>query len=261
MTDAYDLLAEARWEQEGVRRAAQRYREAAAASDPSELPSGQRLLREVIPPLSEKIAELQLQAADQMASRGGRAARWAIPIQLLDPGALAVITTVSAMNAGADPLGTQSSALGVTELISNSIRDELDYRQWVEAQVAANKVAKAAQDWDHVDMLAAFKRRYPNADRRTWRTFRRKLELAKTEWDKETGVQLGGALLHALLEAAPHRFELATRTLAKGRTQNYLRLSEATMDMLRDVEARAEVARPMLMPMIMPPIPWRYDER
>ena len=259
MLEAFDLLAEARWETEGTRRAAQRYREAAAANDPAALPSGQKLLREVVPPLTEAIVQLQLKGADMLASRGGRAALWAIPIQLLDAGALAVITVTSALNASSDPFSPSAAASAVMETISTAVRDELDYRSWVKAQVAAKKAAREAQDWSHVDAAANFKARFPNADRRTWRRFRRKLELAEMEWDKETGIQLGGALLSALLETAPGRFELASRPLLKGRTQNYVKLSGDTVEMLKDIETRAEVARPMLMPMLMPPIPWAYE--
>lgn len=258
MTDAFDLLAEARWEQEGVRRAAQRWREAAAVADPSTLPSGQKLLREVLPPLIEKITALQMRAAEMRQT--AREQKWALPIQLLSAETLAVITVVRALAGAAVPAAVRATVTGLSIDIAQAVRDEVDYQQWIEAQKDVNKAAKEAKDWDHIDLVAAFKRRYPTADRKSWRRFRRKLELALTEpWDRPTAVQLGTALIHALVEAAPDRFVVAPIPLAGGRAQNYVRLSPETIAMLRDVNTRSEVARPMLMPMLIPPIPWRYE--
>lgn len=261
MATAFDLMEQAKWEVEGTRRAARRYREAAATADPSTLPSGQKLLRELVPPLVEKITELQLKAADSIASRGRKPSEWAWPIQLLDASALAVITIVQGLNAARGQTDALSNITSVALGIASAVRDELEYRRWVSAQVAANKAAKEAKDWDHVDVLAAFKRRYPAADRKTWARWRKKIELAREErWDRPTSVALGAALISALVEAAPGRFEVAQRAVEGGRKQSYLRLSEETMGLMNDIEVRAEVARPQLMPMIIPPIPWQYEE-
>jgi DNA-directed RNA polymerase len=259
--DAFDLLAEARWEQEGTRRAARRYREAAAAADPSSLPSGQKLLREVVPPLIAKVTELQAQGAAIIASPGGTKAKWAWPIQLLDASTLAVITVIQGMNAARGQGDVVSQTSAVSKEIAAAARDELNYRTWVTEQVAANKAAKEDQDWEHRDLLKAFKSRYPQADRKTWRRWAKKLELMQAEaWDEETSVQLGATLLHALVEAAPTRFEIAATPMDKGRSKSYLRLSAETLELMKDIEARAEVARPRLMPMLIPPIPWAYSD-
>lgn len=255
MTDAYDLLAEARWEQEGIRRAAQRYREAAAAADPASLPSGQKLLREVVPALRDRIKALQIEGQRIMVGRHGQS-KWAAPIQLLDADVLAVITLVSALHSVGETGGATVIALN----IASAMRAEIDYRQWIEEQSEANKAAKEAQDWEHVDLVAAFKRRHPDADRRAWKSFSKRIGHARAAaWDRETSVQVGNALIHALVEAAPKRFEIERVTLDGGRQPNCLRLSQETMELMNDVETRAAVARPMLMPMIIPPIPWRYE--
>jgi len=255
LTDAYDLLAEARWEQEGIRRAAQRYREAAAAADPSALPSGQKLLREVVPALRDRIKELQVEGQMTMVGRHGQS-RWAAPIQLLEADILAIITVISALHS----VGETGSTTVVAHSIAAAVRAEIDYRQWIEEQSVANKAAREAQDWEHVDLVAAFKRRHPEADKRAWKSFSKKIGHAKAaRWDEETSVQLGNALIRALVDAAPDRFEVELATLVGGRSQKCLRLSPETMELMNDIETRAAVARPMLMPMIIPPIPWRYE--
>src|SRR5579859_174353 len=91
-------MEEAKWEMEGTRRAAARYREAASVADPSTLPSGQWLLKQIVPPLIEEITKLQLQGADTIARQGRTSPKWAWPIQLLPAKQLAVITVVGGLN-------------------------------------------------------------------------------------------------------------------------------------------------------------------
>jgi len=142
--------------------------------------------------------------------------------------------------------------------IAGGVRDEIEYRRWVSEQIAANRVAKEERNWEHRDVLAAFRARYPNANRKVWGKWRRKLALALEAWSKETSIHFGGALLHALLKAAPKHFEIYM--IRQGaRTTAHLKLSEATEATMQDIETRAAVSRPLYMPMIIPPIPWRYE--
>lgn len=261
---AFDLLTEARWEMEGTRRASQRYKEAASAADPATLKSGQKLLREVVPGLIGKVTEMQAVASASIAT-GRSVIPWAWPIQMLDAGAMAMITVVCGLNAARDPGGPLSAVTTVSLEIAAATRDEVNYRAWIEAQTKVNTEAREAKavataageliDWKHRDLLAAFKRQSPQADRKTWTRWRRKIEaLQKETWDKETSLQLGAALLHAMVESAPTRFELTQST----KDTRVLQLSEETMAMMRDIEERASVARPRLMPMLIPPLPWIY---
>src|SRR6185503_5721346 len=200
--------------------------------------------------------QLQLEAADAIA-RVGITPPWAWPIQLLEAQEMALVAVSRALD-GCVQDAYHSTVVSISEAIAWAVRDEVDYRRWVEAQVEANRVAKEEKNWEHRDVLAAFRARYPNADRHVWAKWRRKLAIAREPWSKETGIHLGGALLHALTKAAPQHFEL--QMIRQGpRTTAHLKLSEATEEMMMDIETRAAVARPILMPMIIPPIPWRYE--
>lgn len=264
MTDENDVERQIRWETEGIRRAAEHYREATKARDPATLPSGQRLLREVIPPLIETIKAAQADAVEQLGSRG-RASPWAELVLLLDAEKLAVIIVTTALRAGQyadsdhpDPL---SNMLGLSIEIAVVMRDQIEFDRWEAEQKAAKKLAKQEGDAEHEDQLALFRKRYPNATCRDWAKWRRKIDAARLEpWDKQRQVHIGSALIHWLTVAAPHRFEVAHRRLPGGKTQAYLKLSDETVEMMLDLEARAAIARPRLMPMLIPPIPWHYDE-
>lgn len=256
MTDAFDLMAEAKWEMEGVRRAAERYREAAAAADPSTLPSGQKLLRDVIPQLREAIIQKQLEGARAIA-RGGNPPKWAWPIQLLDAEKLAVITIIRSLPVAEDPEG---SLTALAKDICQSVRDELEYVRWVAEQKATNKAAKEDKDAEHRDVLAAFEREYPSPDRRVWATWRRKLKIEReAKGPEDVQVVFGSLLIALLVEASDGRFAVTQRSLGAAKTQSQLRLDDRTRAMMQDIEARKMVARPMLMPMIIPPIPWKYE--
>lgn len=259
MTDAFDLLAQARWEAEGVRRAAKRYEEAAAATDPAALPSGQKLLREVVPPLAARIDALKAEALETIGAAGGRKGRWIWPIQALDSRALALLTIAPVMGTLRAAPGTRDAVLSVSKAIGMSVRDEIDYRAWVATQIAANKVAKEAQDFEHKDLLRALKSRYPSVNRTVWARWKRKLHLTMEEpWDQATEIELGAALLSALLEVAPDRF---TRELVRsgGKTQARVVITPETAAIMADVEQSVAVSRPQHMPMLIPPIPWAYE--
>jgi len=250
-------MEEAKWEMEGVRRATERYREAALSTDPSSLPSGQWLLRAIVPGLIEEITQLQAQAEAGLAT-AGRPSRWWWPIQLLPASHLAVMTVICGINAMRDPSGGPSAVTMVSRAIADAARDQLEYQRWVSEQADANKIAKA-QGWEHVDVLARMRRQYPRMDRRIWKRWRIKVAALREQWDQPTQVEFGGALLVALCKAAPDHFALALRR-ESGRDTSYLRVSPETTERMRDIETRAEVARPLLMPMIISPIPWCYPE-
>jgi hypothetical protein len=256
---AYDLKRQALWEMEGTRRAQRRYQEVAEVTDPSTLPSGKRLLRETVPPLKVAILAAQGEAQEAIKSSTGRAPLWAWPIQLLPAGALAMITLVVSLNTIRDQEGAPAAITSVAARVSGGIRDELQYRTWVAEQEKANRLAREAGDEEHVNVLARFRARYPNVDRKVWARWRRKLEEVRTGWDERTGLHLGACLISQLCQAAPTRFEAAIRKMSGGRTQRHLKLSPDTIEMLNDIETRAAVARPLLMPMLIKPLPWRYE--
>jgi len=180
--------------------------------------------------------------------------------ELLSSEQLALVTVVRALDCCVrDDSGKTFSTVVTCSLgIAGGVRDEIEYRRWVSEQIAANRVAKEERNWEHRDVLAAFRARYPNANRKVWGKWRRKLALAREAWSKETSIHFGGALLHALLKAAPKHFEIYMIRQGARTTAN-LKLSEATEATMQDIETRAAVSRPLYMPMIIPPIPWRYE--
>ncbi len=267
MSSIHALHAQALWETEGTRRAVFRYREAAASKEPHELPGGRRLLRECVPNLVTAIRLGQDEAKELLASEG-RTPLWAWPLMLCDAEELAVITVCTTLRAVGGPAtdGNRSaSAISSCAMIARVAQEQLGFDHWVEEQKKVNKVAKEAKGdpeaEPHRDLLKALRNAHPDVDRRTWAKWRKKLEITKADpWDKAVCLAFGGWLLDALERTSEGRIKVAQRAISGGRTEAYVALSAETEELLRDLDSRAEVARPLRMPMLIPPIPWSYTQ-
>jgi DNA-directed RNA polymerase len=207
-----------------------------------------------VPPLTARIKEAQAEALRITSSRG-MPAPWATPVQLLDARVLALITICSALRGVlCESDGTDAAVTQVAYSVAASVQDEVNFRTWIKDQRDKRK-----EDGTLRDLEAAFQRAYPNPDRRAWRQWRKKMEIAvATPWDNRTRLHLGAALLQWLLEASP-RFEKFERR-EEGRTKLCLRLSTETAQMMHDLEQRRALVRPRMMPMLIPPRDWEYED-
>lgn len=274
---ADQIARQVRWEMLGVDRAIRATREAVAKAEANgrlhELPSGQKLLREVVPPLIKLLEVAQAEALLAIGnSGGGRPPGWLWPVSIVEPARLAVITVSTCLRAGGHMRAGFSSTGGalthVALAIADAVKDQVDYETWTDAQAALNKDAKDYEKdvgvgpMGHHNLLRAFQKQYPAADRRTWKRWETKIKAIRTEkWDKaELKVPLGMKLIDSLLAVAGDRFEMATVLVGNNLTQKTLSITEKCRHEMQDVHARMEVARPRLMPMLIPPIPWRYED-
>src|ERR1700722_12912168 len=257
MDTANSLWAQAQWELEGTRRAVAQYRAAAAVADPSTLPSGQWLLRQVIPPLIEKIRERQVEGMRAIGNR--KVALWSWAIQVISPEALAFITahrgfSLVISRKDADEQTVTHTSIGIAQ----EVQMEAEFHNWIRAQEEANAEAKEQGKWSHRNYLLELKRMYPNLHTRTWKKWAKRVKADKLDWDDRTKLALGTVLIEALCEAAPDHFSTVTITVPDG-VPKVLRLSENTKRRLQDLETRTELARPVKMPMLIPPRDWEYE--
>lgn len=245
--DAFTLKEEADWEVEGTRRAIQRYQEAAQQADPTTLSPGRAFLRKVIPPLVRAIEQAKVDGEVEIGKKGLHHP-WVWLIQHLPADVLAVITATTALRDAEPNADTPSqSAVRLARNLAGAIQDEIEYREWV-------------KETDDVDLLARLKRRYPNVERHTWSQWRRQYHIQRSvEWTAKDGVDLGAHLLGLLVQAAPEYFMVVNVSVG-AKTSITVCLTDLAKEMLRDLGSRAEVARPQLMPMLMPPLPWRYED-
>lgn len=255
MIDALDVAREAAWEVAAVGRAVKRYHEAAAHADPADLPPGRRALAETVSPVSSK---LNARLDEATAHKDGRPEGWHAPLLLFSPDVLAVIAVATALRA--TPLA--GVRLGKTvpvfsRQVCNVLRDQADHDRWVGAQRKA-----ADKDPEAKAALGRWKRLHPDGSRRAWTRFASRLEGARTSrWPDDVCAAVGGVLIQALVEGAPDWFAREQ----VGSDPAHMRpicitLTDRAVERMADIETRAEVARPLLLPMLIPPNPWRYAE-
>jgi hypothetical protein len=288
LTSIHDLARQADWELEGVRRAIQRYREDTCRTwtdaegkthtkdlDPMTLPPGRALVRGVVKPLIEALKLKREEAAERMTASGkGRPPVWAAPVVALTSTEMLEKTAVITLNCAVrgvcsltshlDVGGSFATVTACALRLSEALRDQLEYDRWSREEAAEDKAM--AGDEDYKSRLKALRYTYPNLNQRTWSKFCAKLEQARNgdTWDEDPKVKtvrtaVGALLLHCLVEAAPTKFKLGQLPRRGGGFQTILEVTPEAREVLNDVRERSEVARPLLMPMIIPPLPWAYE--
>lgn len=254
--DALDFAREAAWEVSAVDRAVKRYRKFAEGREPAELPPGQRVLAETVGPVSAAIRAAQ----DEAAAHGrGAPPPWHAPILAFDPDVLAVSAVATALRA---PLEADRR-VGMTiprysRAVCTVLRDQAEYDAWAAAQKQAARDGDERAGW----LLRQWHRQHPDGSRRAWRAFRARVEAARQQvWPDATQIAVGAMLARTLADAAPRWFEIAQAGEGPKHMQPLcLLLTQRAVDQMADAEARAEVARPLLLPMLIPPLPWRYAD-
>lgn len=284
-TTAVDLSRQAAWEVRSTERAVARYRAAAERMDPMSLPRGRRALVETVGPVSKTI-EAARDALMQATS--GKPPPYVAPILAFNSEVLAV-TAVAHVIQGKirENSRTGITLTGFARAVSRSLRDQADYDRFVAAQMQAQREATApitaeirqaekAGDGAKVralskvlsevredELLRAFRRRNPQADRRAWSRFAARIEGARSKpWDEDTGLSVAGFLADAMTRGAPDWFEMGR--LGDGpdhRNPTCVVLTPHAVEQLAEATTRAELARPMLLPMLIPPNDWRHVEK
>lgn len=255
-TDANALRRQVDWEVEGFSRARRAYQEALQSKSLADCKPGQVLLREIVPDLTAAIGTAQEKALEDIKSPGRRGLEPLLALRMLDTEPLAVITLSMALRSFDQAPGasgeTRGSVTSTALKIASSIRDQMEHDRWV------SEHSGGCSEEDK-RLLSALRRRYPVVDRHVWSKWRRKVAAVREEpWPRSVSVAVGTQLIRLLCDTAPSRFSVVSRPVRGGRTVLSLELSPATLETIRDIHARAEVARPVHLPMLIPPIPWRY---
>lgn len=257
MTDAFDMSRQAAWEVAATERAVARYREMVAKRDPADLPPGRRVLAETVGPVAA-VLEHRLDGVVQGGK--GKPRPWQDALLLFEPEVVAFIAVATALRSA--PLAQSRVGQTVVQFskrVCSTLRDQADHDRWLrETRRAAEEDPRARA------LLNRWKRLHPQGDRRAWTRFASRLEGARSaKWSMAARAEVGGMLACALAEGAPRWFEVAR--IGEDPREAWrplcIALTDHAVERMADVEARAEVSRPLMLPMIIPPNPWRYVER
>lgn len=250
-----DIERQIRFELKAVEEGAKKARQAIMEQGIADSVVGMKLMRQVVKPLVKQIEAAQHEAADATAEpRRGRAANWWWPIMTIDKFKLAVIILNSVFNAKPRE-GTTSYPVGRIALaISNSTYSQIDFDQWSDEQ---KKAKKETGEWSDLDRYLHSTKQL---DARSWKKFQEKLKRVKMEkWTYDQGITFGVKCLDLLVAAKPEWFHVSTNPIKGGRYEIQLCLSEECRDVMFSLIEQEEVTSPRLLPMIIPPAPWRIN--
>lgn len=250
-----DIERQIRFELRAIEEGARKVREQIMEQGLADSIVGVKMMRQIIKPLVQKVEEAQHEAADQTCvPRRGRAANWWWPIMTIDKHKLAVIILNTVFNAKPRDGTTAYPISRIALAISNAVYQQIDFDQWSHDQKELKKETGERTDLDRY--LHSTKQ----MDQKSWKRFREKLDRTKLEkWSYDVGITFGVKCIDLLVQARPDWFEVGTNPIRGGRYETQLSLSDECRSILFDLVEQEEVTSPRLMPMIIPPAPWRLN--
>jgi DNA-directed RNA polymerase len=248
-----DIERQQRWEAEAVEEGVRRYRRAIAEADLPDTPAGVIAMREMFNGLVPAIRAAQDEAiAGLTAKEKGRNPEWWWYISFLSAEKLAVIaarTLLTTTSTDRTPFIREGS---VSIYIGSAVMLEMELERW-----KADEAEAAREDDKHVDLFKLMKMRQPNATARDFRRWRRKIAaIERLDWPKNIRLQVGHRLVQLAVEHGGGWFERRV-IFRQGRSERTIVKSDAAHAAIQDINARLEINRPLRVPMLCPPKPWR----
>jgi hypothetical protein len=200
-----EIEREIQWEREAIEAGIRRYRE--ELNDPSrtlaDTSPGQRIIREIMKEFVPFLADAQ-QALKAGMLEPGRSRDWMFLIQLLSPEVLAFLTiravmiTATTARDGNDL--KRPKLLSCIRTLVTSIEEEVAFRSW-KAEERANKREARELGKPYQDLYDALRRSVKTVNPRTFRRWMNRIgRLWRQGWPESDKVQLGGALIHYMVE-------------------------------------------------------------
>jgi DNA-directed RNA polymerase len=249
-----DIERQQRWEAEAVEEGVRRYRRAIAEADLPDTPAGVIAMREMMAGLVPAIQATQDEAiAGLTAKEKGRNPEWWWYLSFLSAEKLAVITVrmmlTTTFKIEKVPFLRESS---LAHQIGSAVMLELEMEKW-----KRDEAARAKEEAGHVDLFKIMKMRVPNATARDFRRWRRKIAgIERLNWPLNIRVQVGLKLIALAIEHGGGWFE--RRIIWRmGKTERAILKTDVASVAVQDINSRLEINRPLRVPMLCPPKPWR----
>lgn len=205
----------------------------------SETKYGNMLVRMVILPLAETIAEFKAKAASGAAGRRHTAVRY---LNLIENEVAAYLIARTVMNG----ISTEGALQSVALAVGNSLEDEVRFAAF-EAQ-AAGMFTVVRRDLDKRTSSREWKRRVLMHSMN-------KLELDWEPWPGTERFHLGQKCIDLFIQATGLA-RVATYKVGPKRTKVTLTATQDTMDFIEKMNGRCELLCPSFLPCVVPPKPW-----
>ena len=148
-----------------------------------------------------------------------------------------------------------------SQMIADTIKLQAEFGQWVATERAGQQQAEVRGEV-YRNLFEALRWNAKAINRRSVQTWWRRIGLMRdAPWPRDHRIQLGSALLHWLAEECPAWFSLVLVPQPGGKTIRVIRTTEQARERMADIHERTEAAQVFHMPMLVPPAPWRWDQR
>lgn len=172
---------------------------------------------------------------------------WYWLIGLLDAEKLALITARTMLNSNwrTDQLGRGLPSLALQ--LSTAVAHEIEFEAW--------QVKSADQEFDLARIMIT---KTGHVDQKTFQRWRKKLRgtIDRLNLDRSIRLAFGTVLIDLGVRHGGGWFELRT-VYSRGKRSRRLFLTAAAFAAISDIDSRLEVSRPLRLPMICKPKPWR----
>ena len=261
LIETHRIEAQKRLEAEGVNRGIRAYREEVAKAALADTQPGLIIIRDAMVPLVRAITEKQEEARGIITNSGrGRPPPWIWPILALSPEKTALITLRSILTSDRRDTDTGARRRPVAHValaIANAMRIEIEFDMWREAERQKSKAAKAEGDTTHRDMWEALRRSAKVIDQRAFASWGRKIKLIREQaWPKPLAVHIGTCLIHLAVQHCGGWFAVVN-VWERGKSTGVVTLTAEAVAAIEEAHTRAELMMPALLPMVVPPAPWR----
>jgi len=222
-------------EEESLALGASRYRNRLQSQGHTDMPPGLRFLSETVPPLAERL--------DTFLSAKVRGNKHTLVsfLQGLSTEAVALITLRSMLQGVSERQTSTSTALSIMGVLKEHIEWEM-----------LGQVAPGLRVVMERQLCKASSERHRRA---VARHVTRKQDV-QLDWSTPKRAKAGMALIQLAIQATG-RFRLQRQSNGRGKTPDYVQLTDAAEERLLREHGRCELLEPLYMPMVCEPMDWQ----
>ena len=223
-------------EEESLSLGKERYRKMLTIKGHADTPTGQRLMRLAIDPLTKAITDFV------GAHKRGRRANTAVLMEGIDPAAMALLTCRVVFQGISD----RKTSTAVARVIGLMLSEHLD---WIKLRAKEKPLTKKVE--------RQLQKKSSDQHRRAVarHVVSQYMVVDRVDWTEKDIVSIGMTLLELMSQ---HTGMIEIKGIRKGhnRFTNYVYATDMCLKFLEEGHARAELLNPVFMPMVCKPKPW-----
>lgn len=249
------MIKEIFWENHQIDEGVRKYRESTETKTADSTSGGSKLLQIAMPQVIDGIKAAYVEAEETLLSnKGGQTSNWLFMIGLVSAEQAAVIS----INKALEYTQTDKGVMTMTKLaqaIGQGLNQQLQFENWKK-----NSKSEAISE-GHKKSFAELllERAKGDVTRPKLARWRKKYDnYVNIDWGDDE-IIIGNKMLEILITSIPEIFQYKMKMI-KGKSQRLFTLTEEAKATYDASEEFAELQRPFLLPTLIEPLEWHYDE-